>query len=215
MGDAWCNMFYYLQQENAVLKEKYNELSRLVGEIIEAVKSDAKQRIEKKRDNSKIRCKFQNRCYCKEGSQCDYFHPEGICQEHSHSERCSQEKTCPSRHPNKCKFWIRGHCWRESTCVYLHRPEDVESELDDKNEPDDKHEPDNKNEPDDKNELDEEVIHVYEDNHDDKEYQNGEENHDENFKRSITTDEILAMYASESESEKIQPVKKSTKKKRK
>ena len=120
---------------------------------------------------------------------------------------------CPFRHPNKCKFWIRGHCWRESTCVYLHRHEDVESELDGKNEPDDKHEPDNKNEPDDKNELDEEVIQIHEDNHDDKEYQNGEENHDENFKRSITTDEILAMY--ESDNEKIEPVKISTKKERK
>ena len=59
------------------------------------------------------------------------------------------------------------------------------------------------------------MIHINEDNHDDKEYQNSEENHDQNFKRSITTDEILAMYASECESEKIQPVQKSTKKKRK
>ena len=114
-------------------------------------------------------------------------------------------------------YRIRGHCWRGSTCVYLHRPEDLEIELYDNNE------------------LEDEAIHEDEENHDDNQNHDGEENYDEKENtldhfdnhikgtiddstttheyRSITTDEILAMYESDND-EKIGPVKKSTKKKK-
>ena len=46
-------MFCYLQQENAHLKEKYYELHKLVGEILETVKYDAKLCAEKDNDTGK------------------------------------------------------------------------------------------------------------------------------------------------------------------
>ena len=42
-------MFHYLQQENAELKRKYDDLFNLVKEIIEAVKHEEIQRWEKNR----------------------------------------------------------------------------------------------------------------------------------------------------------------------
>ena len=222
MADAWWNMFYQLQHENLILNEKYNELYKLFGEMLEAIKSDAKQRMNKKRETSKIRCKYQNKGYCKEGSQCDYFHPEEPCHEQSLSGVCSKEKTCPSRHPNKCKFWIRGHCWRGNTCIYLHRPEDLETEVIDNDKPADEA----------TDEFDENLN--YNENEDGEE--NGEENDEESehaqdqldhqiddtidlstnaqheITRGITVDEILAMY--ESDNDKVGPVQKSSKKKK-
>ena len=71
------NMFLHLQHENAVMKEKYNELLTVVGEILETVKNDAKQRVENddvKNKKLKIRCKFLNKGFCREGSSCNYSH---------------------------------------------------------------------------------------------------------------------------------------------
>ena len=47
--DTWWNMMFYLQQENALLKAKHNDLHKLVGEILETVKLDAKFRVDKER----------------------------------------------------------------------------------------------------------------------------------------------------------------------
>ena len=126
MTDAWWNMFCYLQQENAVLKAKYNDLHKLVGEILETVKLDAKLRVDKDKEKKlKFRCKYQNKGFCREGSSCEYSHREENCQEYCSSGSCSQDPICQYRHPNKCKFWIRGKCWRGSSCVYLHKSEDL------------------------------------------------------------------------------------------
>ena len=86
MTDAWWNMFCYLQQENAVLKAKYNDLHKLVGEILETVKLDAKLRVDKeKKKKLKFRSKYQNKGFCREGSSCEYSHREENCQEYCSS----------------------------------------------------------------------------------------------------------------------------------
>ena len=43
---------FYLQQENALLKAKHNDLHKLVGEILETVKLDAKFRVDKDREKN-------------------------------------------------------------------------------------------------------------------------------------------------------------------
>jgi hypothetical protein len=62
--NVW-NMLHYLQHENNVLKEKCNQLHKQVGEVLEFVKTDAKQRLEQKAKKEK-RCKYQNSGFCKE-----------------------------------------------------------------------------------------------------------------------------------------------------
>ena len=122
------NMIFHLQHENALLKAKYNDLQNIVGEILETVKIYAKLRIDNDNEmKSKVRCKYQNKGFCREGSSCVYSHREQNCPEFCSSGSCSQDPVCPYRHPNKCKFWIRGKCWRGATCVYLHRNEDLGS----------------------------------------------------------------------------------------
>jgi hypothetical protein len=109
MTDAWWNMLCYLQQENALLKSKFNDLHKLVGEILETVKLDSKLRVDKdKEKKSKVRCKFQNKGFCREGSSCEYSHHDENCLEYCSSGSCSQDPICQYRHPNKCKFWMRG-----------------------------------------------------------------------------------------------------------
>ena len=125
MADFWLNMFHNLKQENVLLNEKYNELLQIVRKILETTKNDTNHRVENDRlKKSRIRCKFMNKGFCKEGSSCDFAHPEEDCQEHCSSGSCPQERICPYRHPNKCKFWISGNCWRGPSCVYLHNNED-------------------------------------------------------------------------------------------
>ena len=127
MADVWLNMFHNLQQENALMKEKYNELLQIVREVVETIKYDTKRSVENERlkKKSRIRCKFLNKGFCKKGSSCDFAHPEEDCQEHCSSGSCPQERICPYRHPNKCQFWISGNCWRGPSCVYLHKNEDL------------------------------------------------------------------------------------------
>ena len=68
--------------------------------------------------------KVTNRGIYKEGLSCDFLHPNQDCQEHCSSVSCTNRSTCPFRHPNRCKFWSRGHCWGGQQCVYLHNAED-------------------------------------------------------------------------------------------
>jgi hypothetical protein len=124
MADPYWNMFCYLQQENALMKEKFNDLHKMFGEILEAMKYSLDKKNDKEK-KLKVRCKFYNKGFCREGSACDYSHPAEDCVEHCSTGSCSQERFCPYRHPNKCKFWSSGKCWRESNCVYLHKSEDL------------------------------------------------------------------------------------------
>ena len=115
--DIW-NFINYLQCEQAALKERHEKLVNLVGEILEAVKHK----------ELKVRCKFYNRGFCKEGKRCTFFHPQDICHEYEYSGQCSQGSSCKLRHPRKCRYWLQGDCWRLETCVYFHKEEDFDRE---------------------------------------------------------------------------------------
>ena len=214
--NVW-SMLHYLQHENNLLKEKYNQLHELLGEVIEAVKTDAKQRFEQKVKNEK-RCKYQNRGFCKEGSSCVFVHYNEVCSEHKSSGSCPQERICPFRHPNRCNYWSNGFCWRGPDCVYLHNPEDKDSaEIHEhENEQEEMYDVIDEDEEEHEsvgtiNEHDHEMCETVEiTNENDnfqittdeilKMYENVAELDDINDDVQITTEEILKMYESESES---------------
>jgi hypothetical protein len=87
--NVW-NMLNYLQHENYVLKEKCNQLHKLVGEVFEFVKTGAKQAFEQNLKKEK-RCKYQNRGFCKEGSRCIFVHYKEVCSQHNAYGSCPQE----------------------------------------------------------------------------------------------------------------------------
>ena len=198
--DIW-NFINYLQCEQAALKERHEKLVNLVGEILEAVKHEELKRLHRK--TSQFRCKYYNKGFCKEGNRCEFFHPQDNCQEFECSGQCSQGSSCKLRHPRKCRYWLRGDCWRLENCVYLHNEEDFDKEniqTVDEDEvmtvSDDDYESKSENEDktDDINEEDK----TKDINEEDKTNNINEEDKtndiNEGSRREITTDEILQMY---------------------
>ena len=128
--DVW-NIVNYLQCEQVALKEKYDRLISLVGNILEAVKNEEFKRLENRNKNCQSKCRYYNRGYCKEGRGCEFFHPsEEVCQEYCNFGSCSQGRSCRQRHFKRCRYWLKGNCWRDKTCVYLHKQEDFEKDKD-------------------------------------------------------------------------------------
>ena len=117
-------MVNYLYQEQAGLKQKYETVISLLGEVIETLKKEEMKLLNKNRVKSQRRCRFYNRGFCKEGSVCSFFHPSENCKEFCTSGFCSKRESCLQRHPFQCKYWSKGYCWRKESCLYLHKKED-------------------------------------------------------------------------------------------
>jgi hypothetical protein len=226
--DMW-NMVNYLYNEQAALKAKYDNLTSLVREILEAVKNEEVKRLEKENKKSHFVCRYFRRGYCKEGQSCQYFHPNEVCQEYFCTGSCSQGKRCRQRHPQKCRYWMRGHCWRGELCVYLHKDVDKDEDLRrETNEDEATFEDENKDEGskketnEDEATSEEEINRNVEQSSDPLDDSLGELTAEEIIKMyenveitlddgdQISTDEILRMYAESSE--KLCPIKKSTRK---
>ena len=183
--DVW-NYLNYLQSEQAALKMKYDKLNNFVEEILEALKQEEIKRLDTKERKIQSKCRYYNRGYCKEGERFSFFHSNEDCQEYIDSGNCSQGRRCWQRHPQKCKYWLRGKCWRQEACVYLHVEECV-GKVDDENESVE----DSDGEKEDVECIGEEnIADVNEQTMDD--YQHRDTTN--NIIRDITTDEILKMY---------------------
>ena len=75
---------------------------------------------EKDKCSSPIRCKFWNRGYCREGTNCAFYHPADDCLQHLQEGRCSSQG-CQLRHRKICKYWRKNSvCFRKGQCQYLH-----------------------------------------------------------------------------------------------
>ena len=77
--DIW-NYVNYLQSEQVALKVKYDKLASLVGEIIEALKTEELKKWETKQKKKQFKCRYYNRGYCREGDGCSFLHPIEVCQ---------------------------------------------------------------------------------------------------------------------------------------
>ena len=126
--DLW-NIVQYLQHEQATLKQKYDQMVNIVNEIIKILNKEESKLVENMKKKSTKRCKFNNRGYCKEEtSACNFLHANEVCEEYLTSGSCSLRRSCQLRHPWMCKYWLRGYCWRNNDCVFLHKTEDLGKE---------------------------------------------------------------------------------------
>ena len=72
-----------------------------------------------RKDYAQRVCKYYNRGFCRNRTQCWNLHAENICKIFLKEGKCFQ-KDCASRHPYRCKYFRRG-CKRGNDCVYLHQ----------------------------------------------------------------------------------------------
>ena len=81
---------------------------------------------------TKVKCKYFSKGFCKRGSSCDYLHSNLDCKDHMDHGTC-YISNCPDWHREDCKFFkSRKGCERKSSCAYLHRASQVTTEKDDK-----------------------------------------------------------------------------------
>ena len=104
--------------------------------------------------------------------------------------------------PQKCRYWKKGNCWREETCLYLHNDDDFNSDSDQSDHDykvhdvhdDDEHDTESKHE--DLNDMTTEENTIDELTAEDT---TNYEINEEIRATSITTEEILRMYESDPE----------------
>ena len=103
-----------------------NEINKLVMKLsLNCVADEIKDKVkvcDKSIQKKHIKCRYNDRGFCRSQSECVYFHSEEICDKALSSSKCVEHKTCFQRHPKDCKHWMgdtRG-CLRGSECKYLH-----------------------------------------------------------------------------------------------
>ena len=68
----------------------------------------------------RIRCNFFNRGYCKNGSECAFYHPKEDCETQKDGNVC-KDRTCSKRHRVICKYEKNtSGCLRGRECMFLH-----------------------------------------------------------------------------------------------
>ena len=123
----------WLANEIENLTSKYNlihgSLLQLTNYVIHLEKKVVALENEKNKNSSKLntKCKFSDKGFCKKRQDCLYQHPQLICQKFLETDKCDHSKTCPFRHPKKCKFGYK--CFRRrSHCQYLHSDDEERQE---------------------------------------------------------------------------------------
>ena len=66
-------------------------------------------------------CRYNNRGFCKFGSDCKFYHSRIICDVFQKEGKCFQSN-CMLRHPKACKYWLNdaNACFRDNQCKYMH-----------------------------------------------------------------------------------------------
>jgi hypothetical protein len=68
---------------------------------------------------TKKKCRYYNRGFCKRKSDCRFVHPKHVCKEHIRNNKC-ENKECPDRHPQECKWLTSTFGCKREGCEYLH-----------------------------------------------------------------------------------------------
>ena len=78
------------------------------------------------------KCRYYNKGYCKNETECNFYHPENVCDKFLSGNECS-DRGCTKRHPRSCKFWLKDSrgCFRGDSCKYLHREEEKGKQIKD------------------------------------------------------------------------------------
>ena len=61
------------------------------------------------------KCQYYDRGYCKNGKDCQDYHPDKVCPD----SNCFEEN-CTFRHPNPCKFGQRCFFNKKKICSFSH-----------------------------------------------------------------------------------------------
>ena len=103
-------------KESDVQQKMVQQLTRIVNIVEKTAEID----LEDKKTKSK-KCNFYNRGFCKQGSSCQYVHPQEVCERHEHGENCG-DRNCNKRHLYSCKhFNSEPGCTRGETCAFSHK----------------------------------------------------------------------------------------------
>ena len=83
MYDAWTLLHQVIDEQNA-MKEKFNELLRIVVRLLEekmeGENTESKDKPSRNKSLSKVtKCMFFNRGFCRDGMECDFIHPKEDC----------------------------------------------------------------------------------------------------------------------------------------
>ena len=54
----------------------------------------------------KRKCRYYNKSYCKNESECEFYPSEKICKNFLAVQKCP-DMGCSEKHPVSCKFWLR------------------------------------------------------------------------------------------------------------
>ena len=95
---------------------------KLIDKLVN-LKFDTSEEVTKNVDKKEGRkCRYYNKGYCKNETECNFYHPENVCDKSLLENECS-DRGCTKRHPRSCKFWLKDSrgCFRGDLCKYLHR----------------------------------------------------------------------------------------------
>ena len=113
-----------ISDKNKKISELENSNTRL-----KLMKDQAKEMADKqtpkntpKSPSQVMKCKYENRGNCRNGSSCDKAHPKTTCQSHSKLGSCPMQLQCDHRHPfGICYDWqTHGGCYRGDSCRNRH-----------------------------------------------------------------------------------------------
>ena len=62
-------------------------------------------------------CKYDNKGYCRESPNCQFFHSDVICQVYKEKGTCWKQN-CRERHPKVCRY--ADECFLGKQCRYFH-----------------------------------------------------------------------------------------------
>ena len=129
-------------QEIIKLQPIMDEIIVANSDAIKIIKSEVKNIKQNKNDDEKtykklekstsndlvkeIKCKYNNRGYCRNKQKCKYLHSNIVCEKHIKGEVC-ENNHCSLRHPRKCLlFRMKSGCRFGLSCQYIHENNDKE-----------------------------------------------------------------------------------------
>ena len=66
-----------------------------------------------------LKCKYYNKGYCKNRSECKFYHPTSDCKEQFENRKCK------FRHRNICRYKQYCYHYMKGQCEYIHAPMDL------------------------------------------------------------------------------------------
>ena len=106
-----------IEEEKAKVKN-LNEVVNKQKQIIETLQRKSEGNTSKVK--SRIKCRYWNRGFCKEGDNCTFYHHEEDCESFLENGNC-EDRRCIKRHRKFCRYFREEEgCYRNDICQYLH-----------------------------------------------------------------------------------------------